>query len=136
MEIKDAKYLRLMRSNLAVLAVLLLVVAGCGSTGAPGTSRSVGNRTARVFGTARACNCVGHPKHCWNLTGHVSASAFSGRVAATHGVTEGHYSFLLLPGRYRLSLYSGGRPVFDRLVRAEANRSIRVNFAFAGVGAC
>lgn len=60
-------------------------------------------------------------------------SAFNDRhrLVVTESVTNAHFSFLLRPGRYTISVKTSLGQRAHRSVTAQANTTVHVNFHFA-----
>ncbi len=114
-----------MRCDALALIAGVTAVAGCASARPQIREASMVIRDAHVVGKFEACGGP-PPGHCWlQKTGTVSAIRDpSHRVVATRRLTDGRFSFHLLPGKYTLA--ARGQP-WRTTVHAVAGRTTRAN---------
>jgi hypothetical protein len=82
-----------MRLRLGVLASLVVLVSGCGSSGPPARRTD-----ARVTGVFQSCIALAP---CRPVRGYVEVQDSNHRVVARQRV-DGRYTFALVPGQYML----------------------------------
>jgi hypothetical protein len=109
------------RIEIVAMVVAALVLASVGGGAVPDT---------RIAGVAESCGghalFLQHP-HCTPLEGSASIWGAKYKIDATRPLARGHFSFAVLPGRYKLTLTVGGYQVVQS-VDAVAHKTTKLEF--------